>query len=124
MSNIKPLPCPFCWETPECLPGSDNPDTTCLTVDCIMHENTQPLDAWNYRTPHSATAVVNKRNSHADAVPLPCPLCEAPQPDPAAHAWTALEGSVQATITHRLLKFHDALVKRGQIPAPQPDDRT
>jgi len=36
-------------------------------------------------------------------------------PDQVAYAWSVLEEQVQAAVTNRLNKFHDALVKRGQI---------
>jgi hypothetical protein len=37
--------------------------------------------------------------------------------------WEAIEGKVNALVTRRINRFHDALIERGQIdPAPKPAD--
>lgn len=35
--------------------------------------------------------------------------------------WRRIEPYVQVAITDRILKFHDAMLARGQIPKPTPD---
>ena len=38
-----------------------------------------------------------------------------------SYLWSRLESLVHAAITERILKFHDALIARGQIPLPPKD---
>jgi hypothetical protein len=38
--------------------------------------------------------------------------------------WAEIEPLIQAAITERLIAFHSAMVSRGQIPKPAPQDQS